>query len=275
MYAEYWDLKRAPFDNSIAPEMFYRSATHHAALLKLRYVIEHGLGAALLAGGIGCGKTYLVEMLSHELSEPYRPLVHVVFPQMSPAELLCYLAVELGMEESLADRSEGALDVVVRQIERHLAFHAEQGRRPVIVLDDAHLVENPKVFQALQLLMNLQHRKGAQFSILFVGEPSLLPKVRRNAQLDARIAVTGLLQPLSEPETAEYVEHRLRAAGAERPLFDDGALSALFALSGGVPRRINRLGDLALLVGYADGLETMTAAEVEAVAEELVGVVPD
>ena len=275
MYADYWGLEHRPFENSIAPELFYRSATHHAALLKLRYVVEHGLGAGLLVGGIGCGKTYLVEMLSHELAERHRPLIHVVFPQMTPAELLCYLAVELGMEESLADRSDGALDVIVRQIERHLAFHAEHDRRPVIVLDDAHLVENAKVFQALQLLMNLQHRKGAQFSVLFVGEPSLLPKIRRNAQLDARIAVTGLVQPLSEAETAEYVEHRLSVAGAQRPLFDDGGLAAVFACSGGVPRRINRLCDLALLVGYADGLPTITAADIEAVAEELVAVVPD
>ena len=52
-----------------------------------------------------------------------------------------------------------------------------------------------------------------------------------------------------------YVEHRMSAAGARKRIFVESALQALFECSGGVPRRINRLADLALLVGYADGLE--------------------
>jgi general secretion pathway protein A len=52
-------------------------------------------------------------------------------------------------------------------------------------------------------------------------------------------------------------------------------MQPLYELSGGVPRRINRLCDLALLVGFADESSAISAEQVEAVAEELTAVVPD
>ena len=58
-------------------------------------------------------------------------------------------------------------------------------------------------------------------------------------------------------------------------MFEPSALAALFELSAGVPRRINRLCDLSLLIGCADSLRSISADEVEAVAGELVAVAPD
>ena len=68
---------------------------------------------------------------------------------------------------------------------------------------------------------------------------------------------------------------RLEAAGATRPIFSPLAMRPLYELSGGIPRRINRLCDLALLVGFADESTEISAEQVEAVAEELTAVVPD
>ena len=91
------------------------------------------------------------------------------------------------------------------------------------------------------------------------------------AMLD-RLELTCVLQPLGESETAAYVRHRLQAAGATTAVFADAALATVHQLSGGLPRRINRLCDFALLVGYADNLSEITATQVEAVAEELMPV---
>ena len=87
---------------------------------------------------------------------------------------------------------------------------------------------------------------------------------------DVRIAVKALLRSFTVDETAEYVQHRLNAAGATREIFTPDALEALHYLGHGVARQINRLGDLALLVGYADELPRLTAKQIEAVSEELV-----
>jgi type II secretory pathway predicted ATPase ExeA len=103
----------------------------------------------------------------------------------------------------------------------------------------------------------------------------LLPVLDRHPALEERLGVKCLLRPLNLEETISYVNHRLSAAGARRPLFDTGALEALYHLSHGAPRQINRLCDLALLVGFAEEQPSITAAQLEAVSDELVVVSPE
>ena len=275
MYEGYWQLDRNPFDDETDLRGFFRSATHQATLLKLRYLIENGKGTGLLAGGTGIGKTYLIQVLCRQLAEPLGPFVHLVFPQMSTPELLAYLAVELGAPDETGGREAEGLDRIIRQIELRLRKYGEEGRHPVIVVDEAHLIEDVQVFQALRLLLNFRQHNGCRFSLIFVGQNELLNTVRRLGQLEERLAVKCLLRPLSAEETTSYVSCRLEAAGATRPIFAPAAMQPLYELSGGIPRRINRLCDLALLVGFADESTSISAEQVEAVAEELTAVVPD
>jgi general secretion pathway protein A len=275
MYESYWHLDRNPFDGETDLSGFFRSATHQATLLKLRYLIENGKGAGLLAGGTGIGKTYLIQVLCRQLTEPLGPFVHLVFPQMSASELLGYLAVELGACGQDSGCQIEGLDRTIRQIDLRLRQFGEEGRHPVIIVDEAHLIEDVQVFQALRLLLNFSQQTGCRFSLILVGQNELLTTVRRMGQLEERLAVKCLLRPLSADETTLYVSCRLEAAGATRPIFAPEAMEPLHELSGGIPRRINRLCDLALLVGFADESTTISAEQVEAVAEELTAVVPD
>lgn len=272
MYEAYWNLSASPFADEHNAEFFFRSHTHQATLLKLRYLVENRKGAGLLVGGTGCGKTFLAGMLEHEIPNFTGPVVHLLYPQMSAHELLDYLAVELGADEAGVN---AGLDRTIRQIERHLQLYARDGHHPVIILDDAHLIDDVRIFQALQLLLNFIGQSQIQFSLILIGDRSLLPRVARVPQFDARVAVKSLLQPLSREETVQYVTHRLRAAGRQQPVFEPKAFDALFELTGGVPRKINRLCDMGLLVGYAEGLSAVAADDLEAVAEELTAVVPD
>jgi general secretion pathway protein A len=271
MYTEYWGLSRAPFAELPTADCFYRSQTHQAALLKLRYAIEHSLGASLLLGEVGCGKTCVIEQLARELPARFRPVVRLVFPMLSAAELLSYLAAELGAPATPASASDG-LDRTVRWIVERLSQHTREGRCPLIVIDEAQVIEDLRAFQTLQLLLNFQQTGRTEFSLLLAGDLTLAPRVGRLRQLDERIAVKSLIQRLNRQDSASYIAQRMTWAGAARPIFDDSALTALFELSGGLPRRINRLADLALLVAYADNLKTVTAEEIEAVADELRGV---
>lgn len=269
MYERYWRLDFNPFENDSDPNALFRSETHQSALLKLRYLIENRKGAGVLAGGTGLGKSYLARALIRQLDESCGPCVHLVYPQMSPSELLAYLAVELGADPRSVGSETGGLDRTVREIQALLARYTEQDRHPVVIVDEAHLIEELQVFQALRLLLNFQRNQRHQFSLIFIGQNELLQTVRRLGQLEERLSVKCMLRPLNEQETAEYVNCRLKAAGAQRELFDEGALRPLYELSAGVPRRINRLCDMALLVGFADESERISAEQVEAVAEEL------
>lgn len=272
MYAQYWNLGSRPFENDCDPAFFYRSRTHQAALLKLRYLLESNKGAGLLVGGTGYGKTYLTKMLVSELTEPYGPVVWVHYPFMNASELLGYLAAQISGEEVDAGRDDLALDRILRQLQSGLAMHADEGRHPLIVLDDAHLIEDQRVFQTLQLLLNL--RNEAAFTLLLTGQRSLLARIEHLPELNERLGVKSLIQSFSRDETAEYIRHRLNVAGLKQPVFDEAALTEIHELAGGVPRRVNRIADLALLVGFADGMKQVGAREIESVADEVGQCVP-
>jgi general secretion pathway protein A len=273
MYETYWRLKQKPFENTADPRFYYPAESHQAALLKLRYAVENRRGAALLAGPSGVGKTLVTTMLRGALGEDCTPLIHLVFPQMPTADLLAYLADELD-----GARSGGAtpdLQASVRRIERFLAANAEQGRHAVVAIDEAHLLDGGETFEALRLLLNFEPGGGPAMTLLLVGEPSLLPAINRMPHWEERLGVKCLLRPFSEPETAAYVEHRLRMAGAARSIVEPDALPTLQELTHGIARRINRLCDLALLVGYAEEQSTLDAGHFESVCRELVAVTPE
>jgi MSHA biogenesis protein MshM len=268
MYERYWDLACRPFENHFSTPFFFHSETHESALLKLRYAVENRLGVGVLSGGIGTGKSAVAAELGQELNHSCGPIVHVLFPQMPAAEFLAYLASKLGGADAPADLRNG-VDRTLQRLEGLLRSFNQKGRRPTIVIDDAHLIDNVRVWECLQLLLNFQHDAACDFSLILMGGLSLLGRLGRAPQLNDRVAVCSVLEPLPRTETIGYITHRMSIAGAKREIFHRTALDALCDRSGGIPRRINRLADLALVVGYADELTEITGHEIEAVAEEL------
>ncbi|MEN6459413.1 MAG: AAA family ATPase [Thermoguttaceae bacterium] len=278
MYESYWRLKQKPFENAADPRFYYPGQSHQAALLKLRYAVENRRGAALLAGPSGAGKTMLTTMLRTAIDGRFAPFVHLVFPQMSTAELLTYLAEELdGQPTDRAGNQPQAHDVQqsVRRIERSLAANTEKGRHAVVAIDEVQLVHDPETFEALRLLLNFEPSGTPALTLLLIGQPSILPTINRMPQWEERLAVKCLLRPFGESETESYVEHRLRAAGAQRSIVEPDAVPTLQELTHGIARQINRLCDLALLIGYAEEQQTLGAGHFEAVCRELVAVTPD
>jgi general secretion pathway protein A len=273
MYKAYWQLSSRPFDNCTDARFYYPSEVHQGALLKLRYVVENERGAALLAGSSGSGKTMVVNALKRQLDETYSPFVHVVFPRMSVRELLAYLAGEMG---ALGNPSTSVpIDESVRRLQHFLDENSRRGQRAVVAIDEAHLVVECEALDTLRLLLNLEGPARPALTLILVGQPQLLPALERLPALEARLGVKCLLRPFNLEETVSYVSHRLTAAGATHEIFTSEALAALYQLTGGNPRRINRLCDLALLIGYAEEQVRINAHQIEAVSSELVAVVPE
>jgi general secretion pathway protein A len=220
----------------------------------------------VLSGAHGLGKTFLTHVLESDLEPTSGPVARLVFPQMTPAEMLSYLAAKLGAETNAQESLRA--DLVLRRFESRLSELARIGRHPILIVDEAHLLE-PEHFQTLHLLTNLPVEARGTFTLLLVGEPELLPKVQRVGALDDRITVRTSLRPLTEEETRDYVLKRLDRAGAPPGIFSGEAFRSLWETSLGAPRRINQLCDLSLLVGFADCLTKVSHVEVEAAAEEL------
>jgi len=268
MYRDYWQLTTKPFEPAADRAAFFSSESHEGALSKLRYAVENRRGAVVLAGPAGVGKTLLVQLLTAELAERFSPRAHLVFPQMSSRDLLVYLAEQLGAPP--ADPPRHTVEECVRRLEFLLGQNAGQGRHAVIVIDEAHLLEDCGALETLRLLLNFEAASQPTLTLILVGQMGLVSAVDRLPSLEERIAVKTLVRAFTAEETAAYVRHRLEAAGATREIFTPDAVEALHYLGHGTPRQINRLGDLALLVGFADRLPQLTAQQIEAVSDELV-----
>src|SRR5690349_3025683 len=126
MYEGYWKLERSAFGGAPDVADFFPSRTHHAALLKLKYLIEHRQGAGVLSGSHGLGKTYLTHVLEADLEPTVGPVARLVFPQMSPTEMLAYLAAKLGAETTAQEAVR--TDLVLRRFESRLSELARIGR---------------------------------------------------------------------------------------------------------------------------------------------------
>ncbi len=270
MYEEYWQLESKPFEPNAAESFRFVSAAQQAALHKLRYAIESRRAAAMLAGPSGVGKTLLTQMLQEQLGENVGKFVRIVFPLMSSRDFLAYLAEQLGAPP--ADPPQHTVEESLRRLEFALQENNRRGQHAVVVVDESHLLEDSGLLETLRLLLNLQSEGQATFTLLLLGQTSLLSAMQRNATLDERLDMKILLKPFSAEETADYISHRFFAAGATRPIFSDDALLAAHQLTGGVARQINRLCDLALVVGFAAQQHTIDAQQLESVNQELVTV---
>lgn len=268
MYEQYWKLERAPFDHDRRPEAFYSSRLHGEALVKLKYLIEHGKGTAALIGASGTGKTHILEMVRQQSCQN-RPVVHLVYPQLTPYEIVSFITESLCDQTAESGAAIPGMDVLLRTLEARLTELTSADRSPVIMLDDAHLIEDRKVFQTLHQLLNFQRPGQSNFALILSGQPELVGALQRTDHLSDRVSFQCLLHSLSEMECGTYVRHRLQAAGRSQAIFDDSAMKAIFELSSGIPRRINRLCDFALLVGYANKLRMVSADQIEGVHAEI------
>lgn len=273
MYESHWNLSQKPFEHSHDSAFYYPGESHQSASLKLRYVIENRRGAAVLSGPPGVGKTMLIRSLFQVLPENVAPRLHLVFPKMTGPELLAYIADELTGRAPSEHTPTSQQSVHV--IQDALRQNAEADRHAVLAVDEAQFVDDPDTLELLRLLLNFEFNQGPALTLLLVGQGPVLCAVERAPSLEERLAVKCVLRAFSLEETASYIGHRLQAAQGSHSIFTNDAMDTIHRLSGGIPRRINRLCELALLVGYAEQRDTIDVDQVEGVADELLTVAPE
>lgn len=266
MYEEYWGLKERPFQNTPDPRFLYYSKEHEEALGRLTYIVKQGLGAAMLAGVFGCGKTLIGQALAMELGEAYK-VAFITNPNLSGVELLREIAYQLGIKENLP-REKTDLMHLINEI---LSNNINDGKETVVIIDEAHIIADKMVFEELRLLLNLQRQDKFLLTLILMGQPELEDKIIANKQLSQRIAIKYRLDRLNETETQNYVQHRLNVAGRQGPIFTDSAIKVIYKSTGGIPRRINHLCEMSLLIGFGKRAEKIGETIIQEAAKDLVG----
>jgi type II secretory pathway predicted ATPase ExeA len=263
MYEEFYGLREKPFSKTPDPRFLYQGRKHAEALARLQLAVED-MDIVLLTGDIGCGKTTLSRALIDAFDARIHPVL-IINPRLSPAQLLQTVALRLGVEEEQHTKHG-----ILEGINARLYELYEQGKRTAVIIDEAQLVPGRETFEELRLLTNFQLDDRNLLALVLIGQTELKGRLNKRPYraLRQRISLQFHLGPLDEQETGEYVAHRLAVAGRTAPLFDAGALAALYEHSEGVPRSINIIAGNALLEGFGRGAETITAEIIEDVAEE-------
>ncbi|HKD54766.1 MAG TPA: AAA family ATPase [Steroidobacteraceae bacterium] len=269
MYLTFFGLNEKPFAITPDPRYLYLSERHAEALAHLLYGITEAGGFVQLTGEVGTGKTTIVRSLLAQTPKNAE-IALILNPKMTAPEFLLTICEELGI--GVPDSALGSLKDLVDILSRYLLRAHAAGKRVVLVVDEAQNL-SPEVLEQVRLLTNLETNTQKLLQIILIGQPELRELLARNElrQLAQRITGRYHLSPLSHDETAAYVRHRLRVAGATTDVFTAGALNAVFRLSQGVPRVINVICDRALLGAYSLDRHHVTAALVRNAAAEVFG----
>lgn len=263
MYEKFWGLKEKPFKNTPDPRFLCTFPQYRDSLMKLNYVIRENLGAGLLTGVFGCGKTLLVRSLINGLSAQKYRFANLVFPPSSGEEFLRSLVRSLRPSDLPSIKSELMEDALLESLEKVVTDNEREGRETIVIADEAHSITKDEIFERMRLLLNFQKDDRFLITLILVGQPELGPKVADLRQFDQRIAVKCHLAPLSEDETRDYILHRMKVAGREKEVFAPEVFPEIYQSSGGIPRRINYTCDLCLMTGFARQREKIDKAVFE------------
>lgn len=265
-YVEHFGLEREPFSNAPDSRFYYNSDQHSQALIRLMYAIDSNKGLAVLVGGIGMGKTTLARRLLDNLPEgKYESsLLVMVHSGATPEWILTRIAMQLGVESPAAERIP-----LLKQLYERLLRIDQEGRRAVILIDEAQMLQTRELMEEFRGLLNLELPGKKLLNIVFFGLPELEDHLFLDEPLAQRVAVKCHLRSLTPEASEDYIRHRLRVAGASKELFAGTAIQAIHDFSGGVPRLMNTICDNCLFETYMRKRDKVEPEVVKSVAGDL------
>jgi general secretion pathway protein A len=269
MYTSFFGLNEKPFSITPDPRYLFMSARHGEALAHLVYGVTESGGFMQLTGEVGTGKTTLVRTLLLNRMPANADVAVVLNPQISAREFLISICEELGVA---VPEERNSIKALIDALNHYLLNAHSEGRRTILVVDEAQNLA-PDVLEEVRLLTNLETAKQKLLQIILIGQPELRDLLARNdlRQLAQRITGRYHLEPLSRDETAKYIEHRLKVAGALGEVFDAGAKREVFRISQGVPRLVNVICDRALLGAYSSESRRVNRRMIRRAAAEVTG----
>ena len=236
MYEDHFSLSGAPFKLNPDPKFFFGSRSHNKAMAYLHYGLKQAEGFIVITGPIGSGKTMVISQLLDQLTSSNVIAAQLLTSNIEPEELLDHVLSAFRIEPEGEGRT-GKLEA----FEDYLFDQLNRGRRVLLIMDEAQNLPF-ETLEELRMLSNLDYDGTPLFQVFLVGQPEFrdVLQSQRLEQLRQRVIASYHLENLSLEETKEYIFHRLSVTGwREDPTFSDDALEAIFAETGGRPRRIN------------------------------------
>lgn len=265
MYEAFYGLSTKPFQLNPDPNFYFASKQHRRAKAYLEYGVSRNEGFIVITGEIGAGKTMVLRSLIEGLNGSNVITGHLVTTQLGAEDTLRMVGAAFGFRVKDVPKSE-----LLITLEAFLISQTSKGKRCLLIVDEAQNL-TPRAVEELRMLSNFQFGNQALLQSFLVGQPEFRQILQQPEmeQFRQRVAATCHIGPLDAEETRAYIEHRLKCAGSTgKPSFDPGAFGAIYAASGGIPRRINSIADRLLLAGFLAGRTHLTENDVNEVVSE-------
>ncbi len=266
MFESFYGLKSNPFRMSADEHFRYSHQGYVKAWSYLKYALEQAEGFVVITGRPGTGKTTLIRDTLSELDSDRILPVNLVTNQLQGEELLRLVALEFGFPAQDFNKA-----TLLTRIEQHAHMLHDQGRRVVVIVDEAQNL-TPHGLEELRLLSNLQRGNRSLFQIVLVGQEELRSLIYGQGieNVQQRIVASCRLEPLQVEHLQGYVEHRLDIAGWDGdPSIEMAIYPLLYRITHGVPREINLVMARLLLYGSLEQKHSFTQQDLLVVLAEL------
>jgi general secretion pathway protein A len=259
-------LRSPPFADCSEDAFFFPSDQHLRALEFMGHSLWTKARLGVVTAEHGCGKSLLIRRLLRDLDERIVAAA-VQREQIGPRDFLLEILQQFGFPLEEGDKTDRR-----RLLERFLAHQAAMGRMCLLVVENPQSM-SPTVLEELRCLASLRADDARVLKVLLLGQPALnlVLESPRMTELGAARAPRFSLGALSEDQTAAYVAHRLRAAGAADAdaLMPYTLMPQIHACSAGVPAQINRLCERALSNAASEGAAAVTSTALDQAIEDL------
>jgi type II secretory pathway predicted ATPase ExeA len=242
----FFGFTRTPFGRDLAPGMLHRHTSQGEAVARIGWCIdEHRIG--VVTGEVGAGKTVAVRAALASLDPTRHTIIYLPNPTVGVRGIHHQIVAALG-QRPLTHHAT----LVPQTVDALAVEQAERGRTPVLVIDEAHLLDHDQL-ESVRMLTNHDMDSTSPFACLLVGQPTLRRKMKLGvlAALDQRIGLRYAMPPMTGEETTSYLRHHLSLAGRSDPLFSDDAAALIHQTARGYPRAVNNVALQALVAAFA------------------------
>jgi general secretion pathway protein A len=264
MYLNHYNLKQKPFEVATDPQFIWLGQKHLEVLSKFEKSIQEAKRFFILTGDVGIGKTIFLKRLLKEYKNE-STVAMVPDPAMDSLDFINYLSAELNIGKGFKNPADFLLELT-----DYLRVDDSKNSRIFVAIDEGHYI-SPELFQVIQALSDLNVNGRKLINIFLVGQMKILKIIERDKgkAVGPPDYVRYHLDPLTENETQQYIQHRLKIAGSQKEIFTPQAIREIYSFSLGYPIMINNICDRALLTGYSDGFITIDKPAITECAQEL------
>lgn len=264
LYTEHFGLTERPFSVLPDPTFLYWTAQHTRAYAMLEYGLLTRAPITLITGEVGAGKTTLLQQLMQNLTDDLTVGL-ISNAHGDRGELLHWVLMALDQKPQT-----GASYVdLFSAFQEFLIAEYARGQRVVLIFDEAQNMTSESL-EELRMFTNINSNKDELLQLILIGQPELHDMVRKPSmrQFAQRVSSSFHLKHMDAATVYDYIRHRMKVAGASKVLFNKAAAALVYEATGGVPRLVNQLCDLAMVYAYTAGAQSVTAKTVQVVLDD-------